>query len=366
MARCRTNRIFTLWLRIKLGFEAARANQVHCAWRFLRILMRYLLLTGAGFSRNWGGWLADEAFEYLLGCAEVTPFIREQLWKSKGLNLGFEDTLRELRDLHANSEDGRYLQELRAFETMLEGMFHTMRIGFSNTAFEPGQGEARIDAEPTPVRDFLCRFDAIFTLNQDTLLEQRYSQSNLRQGSSGKWFGFQSPGVADLLVNGQKFASPGLFVPASPPFTVAERYQPYYKLHGSSNWRTSVNSALLILGGNKSTEINKIPLLTWYQMEFARLSQQAPVRIMIIGYGFGDAHINDLLIAAAASGAEFFIINTGGVDVLASAKGTNGGVSSQLKTALQHGIIGASRRYLKESLHSDTVERTKIMKFFSP
>jgi hypothetical protein len=27
------------------------------------------MLTGAGFSRNWGGWLADEAFEYLLGCA---------------------------------------------------------------------------------------------------------------------------------------------------------------------------------------------------------------------------------------------------------------------------------------------------------
>jgi hypothetical protein len=63
--------------------------------------MRYLLLTGAGFSRNWGGWLADEAFEYLLGCAEITPFIRSQLWKTKGLKLGFEDTLRELRDIPA-------------------------------------------------------------------------------------------------------------------------------------------------------------------------------------------------------------------------------------------------------------------------
>jgi hypothetical protein len=28
--------------------------------------MQHILLTGAGFSRNWGGWLADEAFEYLL------------------------------------------------------------------------------------------------------------------------------------------------------------------------------------------------------------------------------------------------------------------------------------------------------------
>ena len=148
--------------------------------------MRYLLLTGAGFSRNWGGWLADEAFEYLLGCAEITPFIRSQLWKTKGLKLGFEDTLRELRDICAKSQDESMLRELRAFETMLEGMFYTMRIGFENTEFEPGQREAQLGPQPTPIRDFLCRFDAIFTLNQDTLLEQKYARSNLQQGSGGR------------------------------------------------------------------------------------------------------------------------------------------------------------------------------------
>jgi cephalosporin-C deacetylase-like acetyl esterase len=99
-----------------------------------------------------------------------------------------------------------------------------------------------------------------------------------------------------------------------------------------------------------------------YQTEFARLTQQ-PAKVMVIGYGFGDAHINDLMIAAAAAGAEFFIIDTSGIGVLASAPGTNG-VASQLKMAMQHSIIGGSRRYLKESLYSDTVERTKIMKFF--
>jgi hypothetical protein len=35
--------------------------------------MSRILLAGAGFSRNWGGWLADEAFEYLLGCVDLTP-----------------------------------------------------------------------------------------------------------------------------------------------------------------------------------------------------------------------------------------------------------------------------------------------------
>jgi hypothetical protein len=85
---------------------------------------------------------------------------------------------------------------------------------------------------------------------------------------------------------------------------------------------------------------------------------------MVIGYGFGDPHINDLLIAAASTGAEFFIVDTSGIGVLASAAGTQG-IPSQLKMAMQHSTIGASRRYLKGSLSNDTVERTKIMRIFN-
>jgi SIR2-like protein len=324
--------------------------------------MNHILLTGAGFSRNWGGWLADEAFEYLLGCPEITHFIRQQLWKSKGLGLGFEDTLREMRVLYASHQDDAHKNELRTFERMLEGMFHTMAIGFAASEFEPGQNPSKLGPQPYPIRDFLCRFDAIFTLNQDTLLEQRYAPSGLLEGSQGKWFGFESPGLTDVLVNGQKFQTPGLFKPAAAPFKLKDRHQPYYKLHGSSHWRASGDTALLILGGDKGNDISEVQLLSWYQMEFARMSQQS-ARIMIIGYGFGDSHINELLIMAAASGAEFFIIDTSGIGVLASAAGTQG-IPSQLKMAMQHSIIGASRRYLKDSLHNDTVERTKIMRFF--
>jgi hypothetical protein len=41
--------------------------------------MGQILLLGAGFSRNWGGWLASEAFEYLLGCPQVDEDIRSLL-----------------------------------------------------------------------------------------------------------------------------------------------------------------------------------------------------------------------------------------------------------------------------------------------
>jgi hypothetical protein len=46
--------------------------------------MTYILLTGAGFSCNWGGWLADEAFEYLLGCAEVKSVVN--VWRNCGFD----------------------------------------------------------------------------------------------------------------------------------------------------------------------------------------------------------------------------------------------------------------------------------------
>jgi hypothetical protein len=185
--------------------------------------MNYVLLTGAGFSRNWGGWLSDECFEYLLSCSEITPVIRRELWKSKAQKLGFENTLQELRALFDKHRDDRHSNELSAFELMLEGMFHTMRIGFERVQFEPAHDIPRVGGTSYFVRDFLAQFDAIFTLNQDTLLEQQYKGANVQQASQGKWFGFESPGVKQLTANGQPYASPGLYTPAGPPYAVTQK-----------------------------------------------------------------------------------------------------------------------------------------------
>src|SRR6266849_893499 len=131
--------------------------------------MPHILLTGAGFTRNWGGWLADECFEYLVGCAELTPFIQQQLWLSKNSGMGFENTLQALRDLNTtHNDDARLTTELRTFERMLEGMFHTMNNSFASVPIDPSREEQAVYARPEFIRDFLCKFDAIFTLNQDT------------------------------------------------------------------------------------------------------------------------------------------------------------------------------------------------------
>jgi len=55
--------------------------------------MIFILLAGAGFSRNWGVWLANETFEYFLGCKKLDVNLRHILWNSKITIGGFEDAL---------------------------------------------------------------------------------------------------------------------------------------------------------------------------------------------------------------------------------------------------------------------------------
>jgi hypothetical protein len=76
--------------------------------------MTRILLTDAGFSRNWGGWLASEAFEYLLGCSEIDNETRSLLWSSKESGGGFEDTLADLANAKDAQGKKRYDTEFQA------------------------------------------------------------------------------------------------------------------------------------------------------------------------------------------------------------------------------------------------------------
>jgi hypothetical protein len=137
--------------------------------------MTYILLTGAGFSRNWGGWLANEAFEYLLGAPEVDDAVRRMLWDDKLRNNGFEDTLARLQSAQSNRPDPEREKRLNALTAALVGMFNAMGLAFMRRQFEP-QNDTRY-----LVRTFLSKFDAIFTLNQDTLLELYYLDDNIME-----------------------------------------------------------------------------------------------------------------------------------------------------------------------------------------
>ena len=87
--------------------------------------MRHILLLGAGFSRNWGGWLASEAFEYLLGCPQVDDSLRTLLLEHK--DKGFEAALETLQGQSAGRTDSRLVN----LEAALRDIFEVMNRAFS-------------------------------------------------------------------------------------------------------------------------------------------------------------------------------------------------------------------------------------------
>jgi hypothetical protein len=322
-----------------------------------------ILLTGAGFSRNWGGWLASEAFEYVIGRQEVGATLRSRLWKDKWEGRGFEETLGELQaqfKSHRRLADGEMLTQ---FMTALMAMYREMNTAFTQTQFILGT-DARYS-----IVDFLARFGAIFTLNQDLLLERHYLPNGTSIAAGRRFSGAYSPGLepwdkalpCDLM--GQPWVVSKSVDPI--PSQTKDGMQPYFKLHGSSNWVNKDGTPLLVLGGSKSIEIDNQPLLRWYQDQFNKSIQAANAKLMIIGYSFGDKHINDLIQTAATRGQlKIFIIDPAGADILdKSRRGPSVRGPVPVRDDLSPAIWGASRRTLREIFGGDGVEYAKITRF---
>jgi hypothetical protein len=140
------------------------------------------------------------------------------------------------------------------------------------------------------VAQFLTRFDAVFALNQDYLLERHYLNDNVMLLSDGRWSGgWQIPGMRRVVDPGRSPLDPKpmIWEPDASRLRVADKSQPYFKLHGSSNWIRNDGGQLLVLGSEKDQQVNGQETLRWYMEQF-RLYLSAPIRLMTIGYGYRD------------------------------------------------------------------------------
>jgi hypothetical protein len=243
-------------------------------------------------------------------------------------------------------------------------MFADMDKGFESTAFEFHQEMAYL------VRTFLIRFDAIFTLNQDLLLERHYLNNNVMLGNPRRWNGWQIPGMRRQQATQEGFVGPrgenlGIWVPAGGSVPIDARSQPYIKLHGSSNWRSNNDNRIVVLGARKRALIDYFPVLTRYHQLFQSYLSSGAARLMVIGYGFNDEHINET-IAAAAKGGQLgiYIIDSLGIDVLDKNRLNPIYSPGPLIADLGPSLVGASRRTLREIFGSDHVEHAKVMSFF--
>jgi hypothetical protein len=123
-----------------------------------------------------------------------------------------------------------------------------------------------------------------------------------------------------------------------------------------------------VIGGRKAVEIGRHEILKWNREQFEVYLAKPDTRLMIIGYSFGDEHINDVLINAALAGRglRLFIIDPLGADVLERSPLAATPTSRNNPTKLQDYVMGASRRPLRNTVnpYRDSVELEKVTRFF--
>jgi hypothetical protein len=305
------------------------------------------LLIGAGFSRNWGGPLSEEITGSLLG------ELHDDLDIVNALRRGpFEDVFQGFQS--PTAADAKLIR----FQNAVIGLFARLNKTFVSKDFEFSNDLA------FSVKSFLAKFDAIFSLNQDLLLEIHYVQ---RFGLQGKWSGVGLTGMTCV-------PPPSRIGPFDPTVCtwrptanciVSRGFQPFYKLHGSSNWQTESGDPLLIMGNAKAGAIQRFPVLRSYHERFAASLNEPASRLMVIGYSFQDDHINTVIERAWRDhGLGTFLIDPRGREVLLDPKMANAAIKAK-RDIEDIKLIGELRRPLSSVFASDPFAHGELMRFFS-
>lgn len=163
----------------------------------------------------------------------------------------FEEVLGSRRqDALREGGGSQAAEDVRRLEASIGDVFFQMNMAF---ATRPSI-EFSNDAAYSIVK-FLASFDAVFTLNQDLLIELHYDGMELR--NPGRWSGYYLPGIQ--MMSGWRDSDKQQRV--GQVLTVAERFelqrgtQPVFKLHGSTGWRTPGGAPVMVVGTGKQTVI---------------------------------------------------------------------------------------------------------------
>ena len=252
-----------------------------------------ILLTGAGFTRNFGGFLAREMWSKIFNNPSVQA--REKVRDVLSKDFDFESVYAEvLRGFRYDDDDKS------ALRTAVEQAYKELDDTVKNWSFN--------DRNPSGLNiyglgDLIAIIShkgsdqgCFFTLNQDLYMERAR--------------GFKSPGV--LYSSMDPVASVRL-----PNESEVEAVKStlnnasYIKLHGSYGWVSSLGGTQMVIGKNKSEDIEREPLLRWYLELFENAIYEGNKKLLVIGYGFRDDHINNILLKGVQEHAlSLYVVNT--------------------------------------------------------
>ena len=272
------------------------------------MINRHILLTGAGFTHNFGTPVADEMWSTIFNDEQIQAEHKiKNLMKSK---CNYEEIYNIIME-------GSYTKnEKKAFKNTVNSAYENIDSIIFDFFTRRDKYNIRHD-----IRTMIGLFSDqkkksfFFTLNQDLFIERFYfSNSNeiwmkpIIPGINNKsnWF---SKDFSKPLKRSDYCPVPDKVELNDNPDSLDGNFF-YVKLHGSCNWTDSNGERLILTGSNKTKKIQDESLLAHYLEIFEGVLFQPERRLLIIGYGFGDEHINKIIANAINDhGLELFIIS---------------------------------------------------------
>jgi hypothetical protein len=301
-----------------------------------------ILLLGAGFTKNFGGLLADEMWAEIFNHQDIQaqPRIKKLMQNDFDYESVYYSVLEGLNDKENLFPPKKFKpKEIKAIKEAIKFSYdHIDEILLNNML------DNSFHEWSNCVNRLLLNFgntektSFIFTLNQDLFIERFYrNPPNTNPPSRFHNARLYIPGIDKYPVwfmgeEDTPFNTIPTYEEVKQFYTLKDNE--YYtlsnkdefdskkcnllnegsyfliKLHGSYNWKSSDGSSAMVIGRGKTKHINNEPLLQHYFELFDRVLSKGNRRLLVIGYGFGDEHINSVISNAVKEhGLKIYILS---------------------------------------------------------
>jgi SIR2-like domain len=256
-----------------------------------------ILLTGAGFTKTYGGYLASEMWAAILNQVEVQ---KDSKLRAEMLNnLDFESFYYKVQSStdYTDEQRERLTEAIRKAYEGMDTILRGLNSNMSETAYGVCRSFLRIFAAETRQKGF------IFTLNQDLFVERFYSNDDHTRSlgipglpTDSNWFRGDHKFAFDKNTSSILPDEARLQKIKNTFWSKGTGQLKYVKLLGSYGWTVAAGSNAMVLGQNKASTIEKEPLLSWYGDLFREVLLWEKRKVLVvIGYSFRDPHINRVI-----------------------------------------------------------------------
>ena len=272
----------------------------------------YVLLTGAGFTHNFGAPLASGMWAQIFSHPAVQA--SESVKRALLDNFDFESVYDSVTNDSSFDSDDRIALKTAILDSFAQLDATVRHYGWGGTS------PILIKHVQQFLHDFAGESDDeigyLFTLNQDLFVERQHYNWHIFHpislpGIPQNAWRLSDPDASDLTPDRYAQLPDAAEVDILRKELANNRARlKYIKLHGSQNWLSKQVGERLVIGRGKKNQIAGEPLLSWYFEIFEEVLACQSTRLLCIGYGFADGHINEVLCnAAIVSNLQIHIVN---------------------------------------------------------